>query len=326
VVSRERPDRAQLILVGSVLIAVTIVSSVVLLNSIHESPGVYTERDTRSAVEAASATGQLKDGLERAFLVNSSVDSYAEPLPYAEGDNFGALVAEYASRYSNVTTVSSVGVVDVTLIGMERGALARQNATLVGSDYRDTTFGDAEVGHGPASYREYPDDTVIEDAEKIPRLSLYVNETSPSPAELELLGSGGSTVSMEISDSGVDIVRGGTTVSDCALSDFQGIEIDVVDGVGAVSTGQDYCGNLTFGATLTPPLDVEFSDGDEAKGTYAISGVDAVAGGADTSVPHRRFIDCGTPNCVVNPVFAVEYTDPDIQFNSTVGLYNRSRP
>jgi len=293
-------ERGQLILIGSLLIATTIVGSIVLLNSIHESPQVYTERDTRSLEEAERTVLQVRADLQRAFLVNTSTDEVGEPLPYARDSAFDGVVEEYERQYVNLSTTDTSGIVRIERVGGRTGGIARQNQSDIG-------------------YEPYPNGApIVQGADEIPRLSLLVNDTSVTPFTVRIAESmGPDSVSLDISDSGVQ--KTGGTPWTCDLSGDDGpIEIDFTKGVGEVRTPETYCGDLAFGTSLSPELDVRIIDGDEGDGTYTITAVDPSAV-YDPPESYRWGKDSG--GYLVDPEFEIEYWDPNVAYNATFTLY-----
>lgn len=297
-VNRE-DGRGQLILLGALLVAATILSSIVLLNSIHESPDTYTRHDSQSLVGAERAVEGVRDDLERAFLVNTSVDEAGTPLPYAQTGTFDSIVEAYESQLVNLSTTDSAAIVRVDLADAQTGAIARQR--------KDST-----------GFRPFPSDTVIDGADSIPRMYLYVNETSTSSFEVQIEeDSGPDEVTLHIDEDGVS----GDVSCDLSGQDFDAIEIDFVDGVGSVTTDEKYCGDREFGTSLDPPLDVDFEDGGNARGTFTVTGVDASGssiGGNPGDVTWYK------DPVLVNPVFEIEYRTPEVSYSSRVALYNET--
>lgn len=297
-------ERGQLILVGALLLSVTIVGSIVLLNALHESPNVYTQQESQSLEDAERAVAEVRDNLERVFLVNSSVDQVGEPLPYANDSSFDRLVAEYERQYANLSTIHGAGLVQIEVVGGETGGVARQ-------------------GPAPGGYHAYPNGTVIEGASAIPQLNLEINDTNGGPFTVEIRGDTGSSVEMVINDSGV------SGAVSCSLDDFDSISIHLSKGSGSVSTEETYCGVENFGAGLSQPLTVEMDNPGGADGTYTVTGVGAtspeVTGSPNEDNPWS-INSTGSQDYLVNPEFEIQYRNPDLSFTTTFELYNRSGP
>jgi hypothetical protein len=298
---RSGRERGQLILIGALLVAATILASITLLNAVHESPKINTQQDSQSLVEAERTVDQTKANLEGSFLANTSSEQTGEQLPYARASTFGALVGEYNDQYTNISTTEAAGIVDITFDGAasNTGGIARQNRSIAG-------------------YLNYPDGDIVQDADAIPKLYLFVNETSPpgSSFRIELAGASG-TVQMEIDDNGVS---GDVT---CSVSGGS-LEIDFENGVGEIRTDETYCGEREFGASLSPPITVSFSDGSNADGTFTITGVDP--SGSDISGnpgdDNRWFDNPTAAPYIVDPAFEIEYDTPNVAYNATFSLYN----
>jgi hypothetical protein len=303
VTDRSRPDRGQLILVGAILVAVTILGSITLLNSVHESPQIATQQDTQSLLEAEWTVTQVRDDLERLFLYNNSVNETA-PIPYARRDAFGGIVDAYSRQYATLATADAAGIVLVEFdeSGSLTGGIARQNRTQFG-DYLGFPA-DPSAPNGRI--------TVVENAATIPSLSLYVNETAGFTVRIE-----GAT-----SDEAIQITQNDVTGDvNCGLPGSQeAIEIEFVNGTGEIRAGDTYCEDRTFGTGLSSPLNVTIENGNDAEGTYAISGSGS---GVNTSVgtSSNRWFRSGS-DYVVNPKFEVEYRSPDVSYSSTFALYN----
>lgn len=310
-------ERGQLILIGALLVAATILGSIVLLNTIHESPQVSTQQDSQSLVETERTVDQVQTGLERAFLTNTSMDERGEALPYAEkSGGFGTLVEdEYVTEYLNLSTTDTAGVVDVTLVGNQTGGIARQNRTIAG-------------------FQPYPSGEILADAEAIPRLHLLVNETSASSFTVwinETSGTPPNEMRMEINGSGV-FKRGSNpdTHWTCDLSgDNSQLEIDFINGVGEVRTDEVYCGDLTFGESLSPDYTIEFKNGNKVDGEFTITGVGSSVSSPvpalDADPTDGRWFKQGS-DIVVNPIFEIEYLTPNVTYNATYAPYNRTAP
>lgn len=316
-------ERGQLILIGALLVAATILGSIVLLNTIHESPEVSTQQDSQSLVETERTVDQVKAGLGRAFLINTSMNERGEALPYAEkGGGFKTLVEEeYVTEYLNLSTTDTAGVVDVTLVGSQTGGIARQNTTDIG-EYK--------------AYNETGDPvTIIQNADAVPRLHLLVNETSsppftiwinqtdisPAPAVTPL------NASLEISDDKVEKSGSAPGSWVCDLSGNSLVEIDFIGGVGEVRTDETYCGDLEFGAFAPAKYNVTFENGNGVKGTYTITAVnpDSIASFPGDDYRWNRTSSPGT-TYIVNPIFQIEYLTPNVEYSATYAPYNRTAP
>jgi len=323
-------DRGQLILIGALLVAATILGSITLLNTIHESPEVKTQQDARSLQDTELKMSEVHSNLERLFLYNVSVNETGEPLPYTNS-SFAGVVEEYERQSMNLSSTTTAGILNVTYLGGVEGGIARQNRT--DSGYEPLPGSPAEI--------------VLEDATTIPRLSVIVNETGASSAsfQIKITGDGGSgdQVELELDSSGgtdsIEKTVSGATEDPWTCSGFdfdrlrdedKTLQIDFIKGQGEISTDEVYCGNLTLGTSLEAPLEVEFENPDDADGSLVITGTGssvaspAFSGAGSTS--YQWFKEPGSNpgpgDYIVNPKFRVEYQSPNVAYNSTFALYN----
>lgn len=306
-------ERGQLILIGALLVAATILGSITLLNAIHESPEITTQQDSQSLVETERTVAQVQDGLERVFLVNTSVTDVGYRLPYADESSFGAIVEEYDRQYGNLSTAGSAGVVNVTYVGGQQGAVVWQNESLTG-------FEEFAGSSAPT--------TIIEDATTVPRLSMRINETTGSdPFNITVAGEeagSAANVTLRVYDNRIDWERKGPfgtlgpeTVCNRAGAN-EPVELEFVNGTGTITTEKRYCGDIDLGASLDPGLDVWFNNGTNALGTFALSGVDPDV----PSSPFSESFRASRDSVLVNPIFEIEYRTPNVEYGSSFGLYN----
>jgi len=317
-------DRGQLILIGALLVAATILGSITLLNTIHESPEVKTQQDGQSLDQTERKVTEIQADLTRLFRHSVSVNETGQPLPYAN-DTLGDTVEAYNRQSVNLSSFTTAGLVNITYVRGIEGGIVAQNRT-----------GD--------EYRAFPDERrptpVLNNSETIPRLSLVVNETSPSftinLSAPTLTGTQEIGLEFDRNPSGPDeIVKSNTDGSPspewtCSGFDFTSdgtLRIEFIDGRGAMYTEDTYCGEKPFGRGLNSPITVEFknSGSDRANGTFVISGTNSSAPGVQSGITqddNRFFRGTGGTVTVVNPVFRLEYQTPNVSYNSTFALYN----
>jgi len=297
-------ERGQLILIGALLVAATILASITLLNAVHESPEINTQQDARSLVEAERTVDQTKANLEGSFLANTSDDEVGEKLPYAN-ESFAGIVEEYNDQYTNISTTETAGIVNVTLNDAESdvGAVAWQNESIAG-------FEELPGTSGP--------ETILAGADRIPRLSMLVNSTDTGSDEFTITVGGES-----LSISGDRVERNGNPICDRNSAE-NAVELDFMNGTGAVITDAEYCGDIDLSAAASPTLDVEFENDNDADGTFVVSGENAAIGGFSLNDNRGTRVDAGPgPGTVfVDPAFDVEYVTPNVAYNATFSLYN----
>lgn len=307
-------DRGQLILVGALLVAATILGSITLLNSIHESPEIKTEQDTQSLDETEQKATEIRDDLERLFLHNVSVSEWNEPLPYTN-NSFDGTVEEYTNQSLNLSTTNTTGIVAVEYLGGGEGTVFRQN---------QTDSGDYEALPGTSSGTP-----VMESAQTIPQLSVFVNQTAGSPSgPLRIRLSSSGAVELQIYNDRIDRlpVGGPPAVTVCDRDGRNDeVRINIVKGTGEIQTGDDYCGDIRFGDVLIPPYTVSFNNGNTANGTATVTGTAPTPSFSPTFPnSYQNYIETdstGDP-IVVNPKFDVEYRTPNVFYETTYALYN----
>lgn len=312
--------RGQLVLITALFVAVTIVGSVVLLNSIHESPDAGTEQDAGSLTDAEWQTRSVQDDLVRIFRVNTSVAEAGDPLPYANNDTFGGAVDTYADHYANLSTTDTPAVVDVELIGGRTGGVARGNETATGYEQFNGT--DDPV-------------VIVDNADAVPRLELVVVEAGRTASRNftvrieETTGTNDATVT--VTDDTVVVDPDGGPQQTCSWTHTP-LTVDLVNGTGAVTTNETYCGIGGAWQSLSPGLTVVFENGTDARGGFTVTGVDPDASGTDLSgspgTDNRWYSEttASGDDYLVDPVFRVEYRNPNVAYNATYRPYNGTQP
>ncbi|MBX0303660.1 hypothetical protein [Haloarcula salinisoli] len=301
-------SRGQMILIMSVLFAVTVLTTVVLLNTLHAPANVNTERQASNLGDIERVEGQAADDMERLFQVHTSMNRTGEALPYAAesggpDDPFGDVVNNTSELNAALSASESGAAVSVSYVEgrSQEGMLVRQNNSTQNFTHR---------GYSPSEQNW----TVLESADGLPRLSMYVTDgpdASDPPFEVVVEGGGGK---LTFDDDGVE----GAGV-DCDLA--YPIRVDATGGVGTVSNATDICGEFDLGVPDT--FNLTFENGSQAEGTYTISGVEAI----DTDIEGNTFDwQQQYDGVVVNPAFRVQYTDPSITHRSTFRLYGESSP
>jgi|GEM_PF-7034067 len=122
--NRSRTERGQLLLITAALIAVFLMSAVVLLNLLHESPEFGSERDAQSVEHAEQITAQMQTELRRALFMSATTDEL-ERTPWAENgfeDDVDGFVEEYTTNAewsrSGTTVASNVDRTEGIGIGL----------------------------------------------------------------------------------------------------------------------------------------------------------------------------------------------------------------
>jgi hypothetical protein len=294
-------SRGQTILIMAILFAVIVLTTVILLNTLHAPADVQTQSQASGLEDIERTQAQVIADMERLFLVHTSVNATGEALPYAKATGgpdspFGEVV-ENTSELNAALTASESGAV----VSVSYNATHSQDGGFVRQSENDTfeSTGGAE------------DWTVLAGADRLPRFRMNVVDgpSSSDPFQVEV----DSNTEIGFSQSGVEVAGVDRAGVDCEL-DYP-IQVDATAGVVTVSNATEVCGTFDLDLPDTT-FDLEFEHGSRAEGTYAISGVGATAGAAPQT----------NNSVVVNPAFDVEYTDPAITHNATVTLYNETSP
>jgi hypothetical protein len=300
---RSGRERGQLILIGALLVAATILASITLLNAVHESPKINTQQDSQSLVEAERTVDQTKANLEGSFLANTSVDEVGEKLPYAN-ESFNGLVEEYNNQSTNISTTEAAGIVNVMFNDAEsaRGAVAWQNESISGFEKLPGSGGT----------------TILAGADRLPRLSMLVNSTDTSTTDSFKIEVDTETLRIY----GDRVTRNGNPICDRDSAE-NAVELDFVNGTGAVITDAEYCGDIDL-APASSSLTVVFDNQNNADGTFVVSGENAAIGAFSPDDNRGTRVDAGPgPGTIfVDPAFEIEYDTPNVAYNATFSLYN----
>lgn len=280
-------DRGQLLLVGAILIATVVLSSVVLLNSVHDSPTVQTQQDTRSVEGIDRTIGELTSDLDRLFVANTSHTTTAGP--YANASDLTQLVATYERTRLNLSTTDRATALNVSV-----------NAT-------DSATGAVAIAETPAEI----DDTGynLTGATELPRLSVNASGFDGNGLNVTV-ANGTVSQTITLTESGAS---GAVDCPDGADSSF--VRADFIDGVGTVQTNDTTCTRESFGTGLTGSLNVtiESTGTDNVTATFAITGTGSASASAPTTAS----------NVVVNPTIELRYVTPEVTYERTFRLYDR---
>lgn len=303
-------DRGQLLLITALVVAVTILGSVTLLNSIHESPATATEQDSRSLEEAERAASQSQTNLERLFRYTTSADEADKPLPYADKSDLEDAVDEYNEQLLNVSTLRSAGIVDITY---------NDSAPLGGI----ATGQIGEATNPPGSF-----DWLIQQAGDVPRIDLNIT-TPPSSSYflVEFNESSSAVREFNITRDSGDIVvtfddpSSPSSMWECDVGDpssIDQIQIDVRADTAVIQTEDSYCErsvNLPAGQ-----VDIRFVDPDDTvEGAFAVTGTDP--NGSDF-LPSSPGDDVWyKDSVVVDPAFDIVYASPEVSYEAWYRLY-----
>lgn len=314
-------DRGQLLLLAALIVAATILGSIALLNSIHESPEIATQQDSRSLQETEWVTDQTGTNLERLFRYVTSVEDADIPLPYANKSAFEDAVEDYDEQFLNLSTVSSAGLVNVS--------------------YNDSASRTGGIAHGNINYASSAPgnpDWVLFQADAVPRLRLNVtqgisgsqkdylsvkfNQSRTGPtAELNITGDTG--------DSSTAVVKfvdtGGTQLWTCEIDgNTNTLTVDIRAGSAVVQADMDkFCERAPV--TIPDSAWIRIVDGASTtpKGNFTITGVSS--SGSDltenTNEPAWYREEINGNDILVDPVFDIVYESPEVSYEGEYALY-----
>jgi hypothetical protein len=307
-------ERAQLLLVTAVLVALAIVGSVTLLNSIYSAGAVQSSAVAGDAVAIEQTHDELQVSLADLFVRVGD-----GPVLNGTGrvDDFRENVSErLLPLYYRSIAKDSGAAVSVTFN-------RSRSTTGTGIVQRnDTTF--VRPTDSAADW------TLARNLDGIVRLRM---EIDPDPGRQLSLSAANATTGdrwwLNVSDDAVRVdPADGTTRTVCTLSgvdDAATTHVDVVRTAGTVTVRTDRdvpCGRFELAPGVDSPFALGFVDGAAATGNYTVT---------HTGGPARSGWSgaAGQPDEVtgiVDPAFDVTYVSSDTSYSAQFTLYNRTEP
>lgn len=288
--------RGQLILTAAILIALTIVASAVLLNSIHASADVTAQQERQSLAETERNIEQIQDNLAELFVVNGS----EERMPYVESgkeDKFKAAVEEYSDQYLNMSTRHGAAFVDVEF---------RESASETGHVF---------VQNGTRNFTSDPDSGVLEITGGTDLTYLYFNVTSLDDSNnLTIQVNGSDEITIEDTEGQTVVERSDTVCTVGSVDKESPLEIEVFDGEGVVRYDGTVCGNIEFGTDFGDHGQLNIN-GADSEGTFIVS----IEG--DTTVWDSPSSERYKHSGITNPMFRITYQDPQVTYETNVTAY-----
>lgn len=295
-------DRSQLILIAAILIATTILGSVILLNTLHSDADITAHKDSQSVKQTERVTSEVTDNLRTLFFAFDSVSEAGEPLPYISNSNpslFEENVTKYSRNYTELSTLSGTGVLDVTYDDSASisGAVFRQNGS--GNEFPNSASPPIDVDAStPYMYFNIS--------------ASSVTDSSSVDFEVEQ----GSGIALDKKSGGALEVTEGSSNIICQWgpSDLPDtIQIEVTNGTGEVRGDGTACGEIEIDDT-TP---ITFENPGDATGQYIISVDSTNSVGASINDPDYRAAFTG----IVDPMFDFTYEDPSLRFSVDIRLF-----
>jgi hypothetical protein len=295
-------DRAQLILVGGLVIAVGLVGIAIVLNS-----GIYTH-NLASRVDPTAS-----DAVGHTVVVRDSVGGLVEFAVRHHPDDFATQEANVTDGVSNVSDLHARG-------SARHGLLTNATVAAVHEGRTVNQTGDREFTNTSGD----PDWEVAADAEGVRAFRMDVKRSGLNDQDGLLSGlisadtfnvtfdpASGTTWTVSIyRDSGtgttnvtVTNTTSGRLYGPCTDSTGTRTEIDLT----AATVAGEHCGPLERLGDVSRPFDVEFHDGHNAVGSYSLV-VDT------TNVDDSNVAAPGTPGpSELETLYSVEL---DLQFQS----------
>lgn len=310
-------QRGQLILLTAVLVAVTVLASVILLNVIHVPADIKTEALTEEPDRIQRIDASLRDDLDSIFLqvtapTDDNLSGHRLPFVWNTGA-FRAAVNDSTAIRRNMTGDRSGSLLSVAY---------DPDRTRMGTAVFQTADSAFTSAQGDRDWR------LLEDASLL-SLEMTVTGRSPTNGTLNVTGDSGGTWELDISENNVYTTDAGPLCNDSAIPDFESatIHVAVRNGDGRVQARTDNgtlrCGGFTVAAGLDTPWNVSIHDGDALEGTYGITGQ-----GDPTANSSQYLSGNDQPwhehNVIVNPAFNVTYVSDGVTYRSTFRLNNRT--
>lgn len=300
-VSQRTGERGQLILIGAVLVALTIVASVVLLNSIHASADIRAQQDRQNLEQAERVTGQVQNDLDDMFVANGSGTGIGDARYIVNGNEseLAALVETYNEQYQNLSMRTRSSLVNVTFLPSEsgRGSVVYQNESEPLGNWRPDKGSNIDILYLYVNVTDIDDSDVSIEIDNVPN-NIRLDYNSGNSYEV--------------------LVNGDSKCADTTITPSQSLEIELNEGVGEIRTAD--CGTIAVdlgdefeGSTG----EIRFKD-PQMKGKTTI----VFDGTADTAPPASGKDYRGREDdAIVNPTFNIVYQDPSVTYEANVTLY-----
>lgn len=306
--------RGQLLLVGGIVVALTVVGVALVLNSLVLTDTLATSEPPRGIDHADEYESVVADGVTRVVRVE-------ERTPYgtwsAAEANATASVAHVSRLARNRTLQGRDAYTGTTVVAARRGAtLAQNNSSRAFTNADDTANWTLGETAGVRNFRMRVDATTLTEVED----SASTNATGGLPGfTVNVTGDGGDVWSAYLTrdddNSSVRVVvDDGTDVTVACQSENETATVDWTN----ESIGSRSC-NFTFADGLTPEYELSFDDGDEATGTYHLVVSDETA---DETVQTTNFDNLGDNPyqhpAVYSLVLDVSYDGPAVAYDTDV--------
>ncbi|ACV13024.1 hypothetical protein Huta_2863 [Halorhabdus utahensis DSM 12940] len=285
-------DRGQLVVIAALMIALTVLGSVVLLNSVHSSPEVAVSSDASSLAETERSTMELRDELRTAFLATNASDIATNDnrVAFVDQQYFKTVVETFGTEYNELLTSDRAMVVNAT--------------------YNDSAAVEGAIVSHTGSTSLSGTQRLLENAAgEAPLVSVNATLGPTEEVALEFNDTDAGTRFLNVTNSDVEFEG-----SD--LCDFTGssvVQVDLYNGTGEISTDDDFCGNLSVdygdfnNVTLHNSADINGS-------TIEISAVEADCGASGVDCVDKSGID-------LMPTFILKTADPSVTYEGNITVF-----
>lgn len=310
-----KESRGQLILVTAVLVALTVLASVVLLNAIHIPADLRTGSLSEDMDRVQQIDASVRDDLDRIFVTvtepgESNITGHRLPSVKNESAFLSAVNHSMGIR-RNWTANQSGG-----LLSVEYDRSATRNGTAI----YQTDGGNFTVRSGNSTNATW---VALKDASRLNMRMQITNHTGAGNMTLNL-SNGADRWTLSVSETAVYTSTGGQVCGPGEMPNFNdgSLRVSVTRGEGTVwiqtPDGISRCGEFTFGADVSSAT-VRFEHGSRTCGNYGI------AGQANLHNESTRDQPAMDDDVIVNPAFNVTFVTDGITYESTYALYNRTR-
>jgi hypothetical protein len=319
------------LLIGSITIAVVVLTSVVLLNSIHSSPNITADSQAEALDSVEGLDGEIQQNVQRLFL-NTNSDN--EQLPYAlKGPFRSQIVPTYEETYNRFTAIDGSRVISIEQTDFTEGAVAYNRSV-------NTSKADKYDDRVLLRFVNSSADT------QIPRISINATELDDERIDFEF----DPPVPPISQDRGIridpgddEVVLGNYNSGDrkvCSFGELEQVTIELTSGVGIVENETSGCAVgpedsplQTSGSPLPVGGDIDEvtlgfdedsfdDDNDDTTFSFEISAATTQPDGCDGTTVYLECVDGeNTPGPIVNGEFDVEIRDPSVTYSSSFKLF-----
>ncbi|CCQ34872.1 conserved hypothetical protein [Halorhabdus tiamatea SARL4B] len=281
-------------MIAALMIALTVLASVVLLNTVHTSPDVTVRSDASGLADTDRSATELRDELRTAFLAAnaSEMTTNDNRLAYADQTHLKSVVKSIETEYNDLASTDRAMVVNVTY------------------NHSAAVEGALTYYSGSGSMSLSGSETLLEDADgKAPLVSL--NATTDLTLEFNDTDTNTSRF-LNVTSTSVEF--NGSDIHTFNTSSF--VQVDFHNGTGEIRTVDDFYGNanVDFGDFNN----VTLHDSSTSVGsTIEISAEGATCGSGSVPCVDDAGMD-------LNPTFIVRTADPSVTYETQFTLFEVS--